>query len=110
MPQGGVISPILANIYLNEFDNWIEEVLIPKYTKGKRQKSNPEYNKLTAEIQKLRKEGDAKTAHQLVVERRKIPSVNTQDENYRRLRYVRYADDFLLGFTGSKAFRPKEYP
>ena len=33
----------------------------------------------------------------------KIPSVNTQDENYRRLRYVRYADDFLLGFTGSKA-------
>ena len=103
VPQGGVISPILANIYLNEFDNWIEEVLIPKYTKGKRQKSNPEYNKLTAEIQKLRKERDAKTAHQLVVERRKIPSVNTQDENYRRLRYVRYADDFLLGFTGSKA-------
>ena len=38
-----------------------------------------------------------------MVERRKIPSVNTQDENYRRLRYVRYADDFLLGFTGSKA-------
>lgn len=103
VPQGGVISPILANIFLNEFDNWIEEVLIPKYTKGKRQKSNPEYNKLTAEIQKLRKEGDAKTAHQFVVERRKIPSVNTQDENYRRLRYVRYADDFLLGFTGSKA-------
>ncbi|OOG22996.1 hypothetical protein BZK37_18210 [Enterococcus casseliflavus] len=103
VPQGGVISPILANIYLNGFDNWIEEVLIPKDTKGKRQKSNPEYNKLTAEIQKLRKEIDAKTAHQLVVERRKIPSVNTQDENYRRLRYVRYADDFLLGFTGSKA-------
>ena len=102
VPQGGVISPILANIYLNEFDNWIEEVLIPKYTKGKRQKSNPEYNKLTAEIQKLRKEGDAKTAHQLVVERRKIPSVNTQDENYRRLRYVRYADDFLIGIIGSK--------
>ena len=74
-----------------------------RYTKGKRQKSNPEYNRLTAEISKCRKEGDAKTAHRLVVERRKIPSVDTQDKNYRRLRYVRYADDFLIGFTGSKA-------
>jgi retron-type reverse transcriptase len=37
-PQGGVISPLLANIYLNEFDQWIENTLIPQYTKGKRQK------------------------------------------------------------------------
>lgn len=94
---------MLANIYLNEFDWWIEETLIPQYTKGKRQKSNPEYNRLTAEISKCRKEGDAKTAHRLVVERRKMPAVDTQDKNYRRLRYVRYADDFLIGFTGSKA-------
>lgn len=102
-PQGGVISPLLANVYLNEFDSWINEILIPKYTKGKRQKSNPAYNKMNAEINKCRKKGDIKTAHRLVVERRKIPSVDTQDENYRRLRYVRYADDFLIGFTGSKA-------
>lgn len=102
-PQGGVISPLLANVYLNAFDSWIDEVLIPKYTKGKRQKSNPAYNKLTAEISKCKEKGDIKAAHQLVVERRKIPSVDTQDENYRRVRYVRYADDFLIGFTGSKA-------
>ena len=102
-PQGGVISPLLANIYLNEFDQWIENTLIPQYTKGKRQKSNPVYNRMNAEISKARKNGDMQTAHKLEVERRNIPSVDPYDENYRRCRYVRYADDFLIGFTGSKA-------
>ena len=102
-PQGGVISPLLANIYLNEFDQWIENTLIPQYTKGKRQKSNPAYNRMNAEISKARKNGDIQTAHKLEVERRNIPSVDPYDENYRRCRYVRYADDFLIGFTGSKA-------
>ena len=102
-PQGGVISPLLANIYLNEFDNWIDEFMTPKYTKGGRHKPNTDYRKLTDEIRKSKKIGDIKTAHQLVVKRREIPSVDTHDENYRRFRYVRYADDFLIGFTGSKA-------
>lgn len=102
-PQGGVISPLLANIYLNEFDQWIENTLIPQYTKGSRQKSNPVYNRINAEISKARKEGDLQTIHRLEVERRDIPSVDPYDENYRRCRYVRYADDFLIGFTGSKA-------
>jgi Retron-type reverse transcriptase len=102
-PQGGVISPLLANIYLNEFDQWIENTLIPQYTKGSRQKSNPAYNRINAEISKARKEGDLQTIHRLEVERRDIPSVDPYDENYRRCRYVRYADDFLIGFTGSKA-------
>lgn len=102
-PQGGVISPLLANIYLNEFDNWIDEFMTPKYTKGERHKPNTDYRKLTDEIRKSKKIGDIKTAHQLVVKRREIPSVDTHDENYRRFRYVRYADDFLIGFTGSKA-------
>lgn len=101
-PQGGVISPLLANIYLNQLDKWIDEVLVPEYTQGKRQKSNPAYNKLTTEISKYREEGNLKAAHKLVVERRELPSVDTQDKDYRRCRYVRYADDFLIGFTGSK--------
>lgn len=102
-PQGGVISPLLANIYLNEFDNWIDEFMTPKDTKGERHKPNSDYRKLTDEIRKSKNIGDIKTAHQLVVKRREIPSVDTHDENYRRFRYVRYADDFLIGFTGSKA-------
>lgn len=101
-PQGGVISPLLANIYLNEFDNWVETVLIPKYTKGTRQKSNPVYSKLNSEIAKCKANGDFITARKLKIERRNIPSINTKNAEYRRLRYVRYADDFLLGFTGSK--------
>jgi group II intron reverse transcriptase/maturase len=102
-PQGGVISPLLANIYLNKFDQWIEKTVIPLYTKGRRQKSNPNYNRITHEIEKCKSNGDCKMAHILTVKRRELPAVDTFDWNYRRLRYVRYADDFVLGFTGSKA-------
>jgi len=101
-PQGGVISPLLANIYLNEFDKFVETVLIPKYTKGKRQKSNPQYNQLNNKIVKCKENGDFLTANKLKIERRKISSIDTKNADYRRLRYVRYADDFVLGFTGSK--------
>lgn len=102
-PQGGIISPILANIYMNQFDEWLENELLPGYNTGKRQKYNPEYNRFSREIAKCYKNGDKETARKLTIERRNIPSVNTYDEDYRRLRFVRYADDFILGFTGSKA-------
>ena len=101
-PQGGVISPLLANIYLNEFDSWVETELIPKYSKGTRQKSNPEYNRLNRQIAKCNKNEDFLTAKKLKIERRKLPSIDTRNADYRKLRYVRYADDFILGFTGSK--------
>lgn len=101
-PQGGVISPLLANIYLNEFDSWVENVLIPKYTKGKRQKANPEYSHINNEIAKCKQNGDFLMAKKLKIARRNISSIDTKNADYRRLRYVRYADDFILGFTGSK--------
>lgn len=102
-PQGGVISPLLANIYLHQFDKWVGEELIPQYTRGKKQKANSAYNRLSRRIKCYQVKGDYKKAHQLIVERRNLPSVDTYDTSYRRLRYVRYADDFILGFTGSKA-------
>src|SRR5215472_14044368 len=40
------VSPILTNLYLNKLDKFVEEVLIPEYTKGKRRKPNPAYEKL----------------------------------------------------------------
>lgn len=101
-PQGGVISPILSNIYLHRFDEWVEKVLIPEYTRGKRQKANPAYEQISRRLYAMRKRGDIKGIKTLIKQRRALPSVNPQDASYRRLRYVRYADDFLLGFTGPK--------
>ena len=62
-PQGGIVSPILANIYLNEFDNWIEKAMLEKYNTGKRKKSNPEYNKFNAKIAECYAKGDVETAN-----------------------------------------------
>ena len=44
-PQGSVLSPLLANVVLHELDKFITEVLIPQYNRGKRRRTNPEYNK-----------------------------------------------------------------
>jgi group II intron reverse transcriptase/maturase len=101
-PQGGVISPLLSNVYLHRFDKWIETVLIPEYTRGKRQKQNPEYLQISRRLYVMRKRGDTRDAKKLIKQRRCMPSVNTHDAGYRRLRYVRYADDFILAFTGPK--------
>lgn len=100
-PQGSVVSPILANIYLDKFDKFIEQILIPEYTLGKRRAENPEYSKLVKLAWYYRKNGQVDKARQLEIKYQKMPSKNVRDSEYRRLNYVRYADDFLLGFIGS---------
>lgn len=102
-PQGGIISPLLSNIYLHELDKYIEDELIPQYTKGKRKATSGKYQYFSERIGKARKRGDMETATKLEKERRQYPSQVTHDANFRRLKYCRYADDFILGFIGSKA-------
>jgi hypothetical protein len=102
-PQGGVVSPILSNIYLGRLDKFAETVLIPEYTQGTVRKMNPDYAKVTAAIGKAVRDGDRTTARQLRRQRRGMPRGDVRDPRYRRLRYIRYADDHLLGFTGPKA-------
>ena len=102
-PQGGVLSPLLANIYLHELDVFVEEKLIPRYTRGTRRASTPEYNRFTGPLYSARRAGDLERVKELEQERRQYPSQDTHDPNYRRLAYVRYADDFILGFAGPKS-------
>lgn len=101
-PQGGILSPILANIYLSELDQFIKQELIPRYTRGRRRRDNPEYNRLSYQIKKALGARDVKQVKELRKQRRQLPSVDPHDPNYRRLLYIRYADDFLLGFIGPK--------
>jgi group II intron reverse transcriptase/maturase len=102
-PQGGVVSPILSNIYLHKLDAYVETVLIPQCTRGKHRRGNPEYRRRTHQMTLARRRGDRETARALRRETRQLPSVDPQDPGYRRLRYSRYADDHILGFIGPKA-------
>jgi len=100
-PQGGVVSPILANIYLDRLDHYVTGTLIPQYTRGANRKDNPAYVKISRDVKKLEKRGGYEAAKALRKERNDLPSKNTADPDYRRLRYIRYADDFLLGYAGT---------
>ena len=102
-PQGGMVSPILSNIYLHKLDEFIEQELIPQYTRGTSRKDNPEYKRIQRRLAAARRRGDRAAARDLGKQLRRLPSKDPMDPGYRRLRYVRYADDHLLGFTGPKA-------
>jgi group II intron reverse transcriptase/maturase len=102
-PQGGVVSPILSSIYLDRLDRFAETVLIPEYTRGEKRAGNPEYERISSALGYARTRGRRDTARQLRARLRRLPWGNPKDPNYRRLRYIRYADDHLLGFTGPKA-------
>jgi group II intron reverse transcriptase/maturase len=104
VPQGAIASPVLANILLDKLDNYVETVLIPRYTRGDKKKRNAEYEKLRHRANYLfQKKGQIQEAQALKKRTRHMPSLDPQDPEYRRLRYCRYADDFLLGFIGPKA-------
>jgi hypothetical protein len=80
----------------------MEDEIIPKYTKGKERKFNPEYTKLAYQERKARKKGNWKEAKKMRKQYTKLPSRLPNDPNFRRIWYVRYADDFLIALIGSK--------
>jgi len=112
----GVVSPVLANIYLHDLDIFVEK-LAQKYNYGKRA-DNKEYQSLRGKRDRLRFYRDAngkqiprpkseipmQEVRRISKEMSKLPSKDPMDQNYKRLLYVRYADDWVIGITGSKAF------
>lgn len=111
-PQGGIISPILANIYLDKLDKYIKEY-IAKFDNGKKRKFNRKSrdfsNARKRTVRSLKSVKDEKQKAQLILElkaieqgRAKYPNGEEMDADYRRMKYARYADDFLVGIIGSK--------
>lgn len=101
-PQGGVVSPVLSNIYLDRLDRFVETTLLPAYNRGARRRANPAYTQLNNAASKARRNGDQIAARELRRQMQRLPSVAAVDPAYRRLRYIRYADDWLLGFVGPR--------
>ena len=109
-PQGGIVSPILSNIYLNELDCYIEQ-LAGEFYKGKERPKTPEYQRIADMKYRVRKEIQKQGAipsligklKELDRQQKEIPSREPYSPKYKRLRYCRYADDFVLGIIGSKA-------
>ena len=112
-PQGGIISPMLANIYLDKFDKYIKEYAA-KFRKGDRRSINPEYwrlnNKKNWLKKKLQKTSDEQIRKSYLYEIAQLskqmlstPHKDAMDADFTRMQYVRYADDFLISVIGSKS-------
>lgn len=114
-PQGGVISPVLANIYLHELDKFITEMKA-RFDIGQRRRASLAALAATRKIQTARRKIERRRATgkedevpSLIEEirewewrRRQMPALDPFDPGYRKLRYCRYADDFVIGIIGSK--------
>ena len=111
-PQGGIVSPMLANIYLDKLDKFMKEYRA-KFDKGSKRKDNVEYFRLSRKIAKLayklesvkdesEKRSRIEKINAVRKERLALSSVDEMDNGYKRIKYVRYADDFLIGVIGSK--------
>ncbi len=58
VPQGGTVSPILSNVYLDKLDKFVEQELIPQYTRGARRRLNPGYSRVQSRMRRARTRGD----------------------------------------------------
>lgn len=113
-PQGGIISPILSNIYLHELDSYMDKYK-QRFNSGEKRKKNPEYKRLEGRMYWLRKKiqtigAESEEKSELVGKLKELskqlislPYSEPFDTSYKRLNYVRYADDFIIGIIGSKA-------
>jgi group II intron reverse transcriptase/maturase len=115
-PQGGVASPLLANVFLHELDEFMERKMA-SFNRGAQRRHNPAWKRAQGPVYRLCKRidqlKDAPGAEEEILRLRsrleqvrraqqQVPSKDPHDPGYRRLRYCRYADDFLIGVIGTK--------
>jgi retron-type reverse transcriptase len=94
VPQGSIVSPVLSNILRSLLDRFGETELLPQHNKGSRRKAHQAYRSMMNHAHRLRKNGQKEAAQTIKQQAQKLPAIDPQDPDYRRLKYCRYADDF----------------
>ena len=97
-----MVSPILANIYLDRLDTFVESTLLPTFNRGDDRRRNVVYTRVLDRARYLRRTSREEQGRVLRQQAQQLPSRVLDDPDYRRLKYIRYADDFLLGFVGTR--------
>jgi len=107
-PQGGILSPLLANIYLHELDKFVLQLKM-KFDRESPERITPEYRELHNEIKrishrlkKLEGEEKAKVLLEYQEKRKRLTTLPCTSQTNKVLKYVRYADDFIISVKGSK--------
>lgn len=107
-PQGGILSPLLANIYLHELDKFVmklkEDFDTPQkdnITQEYREKHN-ELKRISGRLKKVSGEERTQLLEEYKIKRKKLMTIPCTAQTDKKLRYIRYADDFLIAVKGSK--------
>ena len=107
-PQGGILSPLLANIYLHELDLYMKK-LKQDFDCPPERKFTPEYDKVRIEVlmlqSKLKRAAEADKPMliaELKKKKQQVLKTPSKSHTDRAIKYIRYADDFIIGVNGSK--------
>jgi RNA-directed DNA polymerase len=90
--QGSILSPILSNIVLHELDVFLNRLKL-SFDKGSSRKVNPKYLSLGSA---RHKSTNAILRSEHLKKMMNMPAKDNQDPNFRRLMFIRYAEDFVV--------------